>query len=355
MDSQRFETRAQQQAARLAGLLEMGFERVEGPVVTESCVLPDGRHSRAQSVLAMGTMVSVAALHASGGLLEDAIAAALERMQQLIIQLNRFDESSPVAHLNDSGSLRDAPPELLELLHRSAGMHRLSGGAFDITVQPVVDLLRARRADGYQDPPPGPELHDALSRVDARRVRVQGQTVRLECDGAGITLDGIAKGLIIDRMAAVLDTAGVHDYLINGGGDIRARGEGPAGGAWRVGVQDPDRQQECPDVVAMSSGAVATSGSYEIYFDREQIRHHIVEARTGMSPLECRSVTVRAPSAMHADALATAIFVMGPVQGRRLIESVPGCECFIVTRQRQQLRSSGWAGSVPTASQLQES
>jgi len=163
----------------------------------------------------------------------------------------------------------------------------------------------------------------------------------LEDDGVEITLDGIAKGYVVDRMAAVLEAHGARGYLVNGGGDIRTGGTRDGVQPWRVGVCDPEQTDAELDVLPLTDGAVATSGSYEIYFDRERTRHHIVTA-AGVSPGECLGVTVRAATAMLADALATAAFVAGPTAGIRLVESVPGCSCLVVDAHGAQHSSSSW-------------
>ena len=100
------------------------------------------------------------------------------------------------------------------------------------------------------------------------------------------------------------------------------------------------------DLIRITSGAVATSGSYEVYFDRERLAHHIVQGQTGRSPDHALSVTVTAATTMEADALATAVFVLGPDEGVRLINGLDGCECLIMDRQGKQIRSPGWSGSA---------
>lgn len=346
VDPVRFESESQQRAARLSALLEMGFECVEGPATTESVRLDDGRRLLSQAVPAMGTVVTITAVNVSEALIDDALGGAFARMHALIASLNRFDDASAVGALNRDGRLRAAPDELLLLLHRATGLHRLSGGAFDVTVQPLVDLLRDRAEQGLREPPPARELHEALARVDGHSLRLDGRHVELAGDGMGVTLDGIAKGFIVDRMAAELQSHGLVDFLVNAGGDIRAGGSNGDGQPWQVAVQDPDKGGEFPDVVAMDHGAIATSGSYEIFFNREQTLHHLVDSNAGPA-LDCRSVSVLAPSALQADALATALFVMGPRAGMRLLDSIPGCAALVVTREDQQLRSRGWPRALP--------
>lgn len=274
---------------------------------------------------------------------------AFAEMDRGIRLLNRFDDSSALGVLNSESRLADAPDELLEVMHRARGVHLLSHGAFDITVTPVIDAFRSHRDAGLPGLPDEAVLRAANDRVNAAGVNIEGRKVRLH-DGVEVTLDGIAKGYIVDSMATVLTAAGVAGYLVNGGGDVRAGGTRDGFSPWRVGVRDPANPGEELDVLSLDEGAVATSGSYEIYFDSERTRHHIVSSN-GSSPGECLSVTVRAPSTMLADALATAAFVAGPQAGARLVESVPGCSCLVVDAQGAQRPSSSWlpgaAGNGP--------
>jgi thiamine biosynthesis lipoprotein len=100
---------------------------------------------------------------------------------------------------------------------------------------------------------------------------------------------------------------------------------------------------------------VATSGSYEVYFDPDRLHHHIVEAGAGRSPTECTSVSVVAPTAMAADALATSVFIMGAARGVRFVDSLPGCACLIIDRNGEQLRSRSWRSAGPVNAEETES
>ena len=334
------ETDAARRARNLRALLDLGFACVEQPLTTESTPAGKGLWRLSQSLPAMGTVVALSVLDRSEDRGAEALAAAFAEMDRVIDLLNRFDDSSALGVLNSESRLHDAPNELLLVLHQARALHRRSGGAFDITVAPVIDAFRRHRDGGLPGLPDEAVLRAANERVDAAGVLVAGQRVRLR-DGVEVTLDGIAKGYIVDRIAALLTGSGVAGYLVNGGGDIRAGGTRDGTCPWRVGVRDPDSPDEELDVLSLGAGAVATSGSYEIYFDRERTRHHIVSSN-GASPSECRSVTVRAPSTMLADALATAAFVAGPRAGARLVESVSQCSCLVVDAQGLQHPSSRW-------------
>lgn len=331
---------AARRARNLSALLELGFECDEEPLSSETAAIGNGLWRVSQSLPAMGTVVTMSALDASEDRATEALATALAEMHRGIGLLNRFDDCSALGVLNAESRLADSPDELVEVMHRARGVHLLSSGAFDVTVTPVIDAFRAHRDAGLPGIPDAIELRVANERVNAAGVIIEGRKVRLH-DGVEVTLDGIAKGYIVDSMAAVLTASGVAGYLVNGGGDIRVGGTRDGVRPWRVGVRDPDNPGEELDVLPLLEGAVATSGSYEIYFDSERTRHHIVSS-DGTSPGECRSVTVRAPSTMLADALATAAFVAGPGAGDRLVESVPGCSCLIIDAHSTQRPSSSW-------------
>lgn len=349
-------------ARRMAVLEGLGFERVETSPVETECIRVGGGRFRTSAVRpSMGTLVSITAIHPSVGQAHDAMGRAFEEMDRVVDLLNRYDPASAVALLSTEGMMKLPPPELTRVVSLGRDYLELSGGAFDITVQPLVDLFRTgklSRPAGHRPPgrsangdPPHPstvpppteaEVREALELVDGRAVKVDSRSITLAKGGMGLTLDGIAKGYVVDLMARGLESGGIRDFLINAGGDIRTGGRREDGKPWRVAVQNPRKDGTYPDVLAVRAGAVATSGSYEIYFDGERTRHHIVSGRTGSSPQPTQSVTVIAPTTVAADALATAVFVMGPESGLRLIDSLPDCACFIIDEADRQFRSRKW-------------
>ncbi|UCC82642.1 MAG: FAD:protein FMN transferase [Gemmatimonadota bacterium] len=330
-------------ARKLSALAELGLERVEDHAVASDAVRVDRRtHKVTGGRPAMGTYVSISALARSRERAEQAIGSAFQEMDRLVKLLNRFDGASAVTCLNQQGRLRDAPPEVSTVIERSLHYHEICAGAFDISVKPLLDLFQKDPSGATGDEPDRRELASALELVGSRDIEMTGRTIGFRKAGMGITLDGIAKGYIVDRMAAVLSKHRVTDYLINAGGDIRAAGTKEKRRPWTVAVQDPAKAGDFPDVVHLRDACVATSGSYEIYFDRERLFHHLVSSRTGRSPNLNTSVSVIAPTTMAADALATSVFVMDPHEAVGFVESLPRCECLIIDKDGYQRRSSGW-------------
>lgn len=331
----------------LSRLLELGFERSPQPAPATDVVRVDRRTVRVTAARpAMGTLVTITTLSRSRERAEGAIGRAFEEMHRLIGILSRFEVDSALSVLNGAGRLAAPPPELLEVLDRALGYHRATRGVFDISVWPVLELFGVRLGGAAPAPPTDSEVAEALTRVGADQVSASRREVRFGRDGMAVTVDGIAKGYIVDRMARVLERRRVRRYLIDAGGDIRASGRKEGGRPWSVGVRDPWRAGELPDRIALARGAVATSGSYERYFDPERRYHHIVEPGAGRSPVESASVTVVAPDAMAADALATTLFVLSPPDALAFLDTQPGCECLIIDRHGHTHRSRGWRSAA---------
>lgn len=291
---------------------------------------------------AMGTRVAVSVIGGSRDRLETAVGGAFEEMDRLIAMFTRYESASAVSVLNDAGRLHRPPPELTALLRRAGHFHRRTRGAFDVSVAPLVDLFQRRPAI-----PTRAEIAEARAVVGADRIRATDREVRLERSGMRVTLDGIAKGSIVDAMAAVLERHRVRRYLVDGGGDIRTRGRAGGRRPWTVAVRDPAGTPAPLDVVRPGNGALATSGGYERYHGGDPRFHHLVDGASGRSPGLTASVTVRAPTATDADALATAVFVLGPEPGLQLIDSLAGCACLIQDRDGRRLTSRGWTSAPP--------
>jgi thiamine biosynthesis lipoprotein len=332
---------------KLSGLLGAGLASASFiPATAEAVKFNRELHKVSKTELAMGTFVSMTLFHSSRDKAEEAMGQAFQEMDRLTRLMSRFDNATAVGLLNSEGILKDVPPEVAQVVISALDYHRLSGGAFDISVKPVVDLFKKNFVNGNNRPPSEKEFRKALGLVGADKIELQGRTIRLKKPGMGITLDGIAKGYIVDRASKVLSKHEIRDHLINAGGDIRTMGTPGQKKQWTVAIQDPQKKKHYPDVIHMSEGAIATSGNYEVYFDREKMFHHIVDPRTGLSPELSTSVSVIARTAMDADAMSTTSFVMDPMQATRLIESLPKCECLVIAKGGKKFKSSGWRSTA---------
>ena len=324
------------------GLVLAPQAAMAGLTVDSSSSKTVGGFKVSRTEFTMGTYVTITAVHASRTRAENEIGMAFAEIERLRRIFDRFDSSTPLAVLNDQGRLTGAPEELNAVVAQAKRYHSLTSGSFDMTVQPVVELLSAHRTMSGKSELSEKEVRDILALVDSDSVRVSGRNISLAKSGMGVTLDGIGKGYIVDRASDLLAAAGIKNHLINAGGDIRTRGERAPGKPWKVAVEDPNKKGNYPAVLTLRDGAVATSGGYEVFYDRKGTRHHVVNPATGISPLQSVSVSVLAGSVMEADALSTAAFVKTPKQGLALIGSLPGRECMIVGNSGRILQSGHW-------------
>ncbi|MCA9176947.1 MAG: FAD:protein FMN transferase, partial [Planctomycetales bacterium] len=254
-------------------------------------------------------------------LFDDAFAL----LDELENQLSLYRPESDLSRLNRTGALDSAGRHLLAVLGESARMSRATQGAFDVTIQP---LWRA-----YADQPTLPTaelLAAARAKVDYRRVQVTGRSVRL-APGAEVTLNGIAQGYALDRVRELLRSRGVINALIDTG-ELGALGV-KDGSPWRTGIQHPVVEDALAAVTPMDHRCIATSGDYATTFTADRRLHHLLDPRTGVSPPELSSVTVVAPTGVLADALSTAVFVLGPERGLKLVSATPDADAMLIAKQ----------------------
>ncbi|MBN2062151.1 MAG: FAD:protein FMN transferase [Deltaproteobacteria bacterium] len=295
---------------------------------------------------AMGTSVSMTLLHSSRDKAEKAMELAFDEIIRLSSLMNRFDERTSIAYLNSNGMLNDILPEIWDVISSSIRYYRLTNGAFDISVKPIIDLFLEKLTEEHKPFPSEAELEEAISKVGLEKVEISGTRIIFKKPGMGITLDGIAKGYILDKVSKFLLSHNIENHLINAGGDIRVKGTRLDGKPWTIAIQDPTKKQQHKDIIHLTDAAVATSGNYEVYYDHEKMFHHIVNPKNGLSSYTNSSVSVIAPSATEADALSTSVFVMDPADGRKLIDSLPGCESLIISRTNRKIRSRGWKSAT---------
>jgi thiamine biosynthesis lipoprotein len=290
----------------------------------------------------MGTVVSITVYDTSRQRAEEAQERAFRAMQKASSVFDRFDSASHISHLNETGRLRDVPPGLGYVFRASSQLHQASRGMFDVTVLPLLRVYKHSLREGGE-PPAWREVREAASRTGFEGVRMSSREIRLVQPGMQVTLDGIAKGYIVDLAADTLRSHDVSCALINAGGDIRAVGS-KGGVPWRIGVKDPGGRQRYLRTLHLSDMAVATSGSYENYFDPRARHNHLIDRDQASSPRRTVSATAVASSAMLADGLSTAFFVLEPKQAIALAESFRDVEAAILARGGRTFVSSGWAG-----------
>ena len=288
----------------------------------------------------MDTFVTITVYAPDEEKADSAIGAAFDRMEEIEKVASIFDEEAQAFQLNRDGYLEAPSEDLRQLITKSLEYGRLTDGAFDITVQPLLELWGTGL---WQEPQEVQErrINETLALVGGDKVSVEKSKIFFTEAGMKITLGGIAKGYAVDEALKVIKQMGIKHALVNAGGDLATLGSKPEGEPWLIALVNPDDLTQSLANFTIAGEALATSGNYERYFDPEREAHHIINPKTGYSAQECISATVIAPNATQADALSTSIFVMGPEAGVALVESLSNVECLIVSADRTIYVSSG--------------
>ena len=289
--------------------------------------------------VALGSKVSVSAIHdkldiAVGGI--DAAFAELERIESV---MSIYRPESQLSQLNRTGQLERADQSLLEVLSFAASISGASGGAFDVTVQPLWQLYA--NGERQQQLPSDAEIALAREQVDWTNVELSGESIRLRRSGAAVTLNGIAQGYAADRALAAMRAQGIEHALMDTG-EIAPIGRGRTGNRWSVGIQHPRKAEAMIAVAQLDGRCLATSGDYATTFSTDRRFNHLFDPKTGKSPIGLMSVSVVAPTAMEADALSTACFVLGKERAKRLIESRERCDAFFVASDGSAAKTPGF-------------
>ncbi len=265
------------------------------------------------------------------------IRQVLERVDR---RMSTYKPESEVSRFNASRETGWFPvsAETARVVAKALEVWRESGGAFDITVAPLVDLWGFGPRLVPERVPSGAEIGAALARTGSRHlaVRPDPPALRKELPELEIDLSAIAKGYAVDAVAAWLEKRGFHDYLVELGGEVRVSGQRPGGRPWRVAVERG--AQGRAGVLELTSGAVATSGDYRNWFELDGVRYsHEIDPRTGrpVGP-GLVQVTVLAPTCMEADAWATALMVAGPREGPSLARHL-GLQALFLHRRGEAL------------------
>jgi len=285
----------------------------------------------------MGTRVNLNLISRDWESADLAAETCLTEMAGLEKILSRHLSSSQLSRLNQEGSLSDPHPALRDLITQSKELSGLSQGGFDITIKPLQDLYRETTGNPARE-----QIQQALALVDYQKLILEESRIGLLAAGMAITLDGIAKGYIVDKGVELLQVAGFKDVLVEAGGDLTASGERAENTPWRIGLQDPRRELgEILTRVELRDRSLATSGDYLQSYTMDLSSHHILDPRTGFSPPDFSSVSVSAPSASLADGLATTMMVLGE-GGLDLIEDLAGCEAYAVRKDGQIRKTAGF-------------
>ena len=276
----------------------------------------------------LDTVVSISIYDES---MTDELEAAMKLCQKYDELFSPSNENSDVYKMNHRAENVYTPePEVLDVIETALEYARISDGAYDITIAPVVSLW-----DFKSEAPRVPsdsELAEAVSKVDYRNVHIEGETLVFANDDVQIDLGGIAKGYIADKIAEYLVESGVESALINLGGNVLCVGTKPSGKNFNIAIEDPLVDGSVIGTVEIDGLSVVSSGTYERYFENDGKRyHHILDPKTGY-PYEngLAQTSIIGPSSCICDALSTTCFALGGEKGMELIDSMEGYYAIFV-------------------------
>ena len=297
--------------------------------------------------IALGTYNSITAFgHADEKTLEE----ATDRVIALDQKLSVFRQDSEIAMLSRTAGqgLQQISPDTFFILKHAAALSKASAGAFDVTLRPVIQLWGIGKKGNFI--PEITQIRSLLQLVDYNDILLDEThcSAALARPGQAIDLGGIAKGYAADEVLRILLSGGVHSALVNLGGNIVVIGTRPDGQPWQIGVQNPLAPRgEFFAKLAVKDKTVVTSACNERFFVKDGILyHHILDPKTGMPAKNgLLSVTAVCDRSIDADALTTAVFVLGPDKGTELLRDF-GAQAVFVTDKNQIFATDGLAGAL---------
>lgn len=266
---------------------------------------------------------------------ERAVREAFGEIKRIEDLLSSFKEGNIIAKINSSGAEEVIVDEdTFYVLSKAKYFYEISGGAFDITVLPLLELWGFHGRNYFV--PSQDEIKSAVENAGSDKVVLDKEkvSVRLLKEGMKIDLGGIAKGYAVDRAVFILKKNGVKNAVVDAGGDIYCLGVKSKNKKWSIGIRDPLHKNRIIERLELLDMAVATSGNYENFFEKREKRYsHIINPKTGEpAQNDLASVTIIADDCLSADALATAVMVLGKRKGIELIKTSPKTRAIIITK-----------------------
>lgn len=289
----------------------------------------------------LGTVVEIQVRDADDKKAEDAISKAFAEMKRIEDLFTTFDNKSPVSRINNSAdTIINVESEIYNLIVICDSITKLSNGCFDVSLNNII------RVWGFDSDnrhiPEASVIDSALKLSGWKDVKLFGENKIFKQRKVELNFGAIAKGYAVDKAINILRKSGIKQALVNAGGEVSVIGNN-----WIVGIQHPDEINSIIKRIKLNGYTVATSGDYEQYFEVDGVRyHHILDPETGYPSKGLQSVTIINKSNAFADALATAVFVMGEEKGMKLIESLDDTEVMIIDERGRISYSTGFENYI---------
>lgn len=293
----------------------------------------------------LGAYVTIQCFYETGKDIAAAINQCWKRMDEIQHHMNAYAPTGDLAEINRSGfyGVR-VGPQVYQLLKDSVNLSRVTEGAFDVTVFPLVEFWRNAAQQGRI--PSKAAVAAAKSKVGYQGLRFEEpDRIMLATEEMKVDLGGIVSGYACDEMCAILEAEGIRNFLIDTGGEILCRGQNKGRSPWLIGIQDPQNKARLLKTVELKDSCVSTSGNYEKFYTIEGVRFsHIIDPLSGYPQKEVISATVIAKTATQADALSTALCVVGSKKAVALLRRLDSVEAMIIERKNGRLSTSQTRG-----------
>jgi FAD:protein FMN transferase len=289
----------------------------------------------------MGTAIHVELWHTNKLAAEKNIQRVITEMYRIDSLMSPFKKNSELSLINQQAAKHPVKisTELFNLIQKSINISKLSNGAFDITFSSIGQLYDYRK----KITPTKKEINRNLKKINYKNIKLNrnNKTIYFTQAGTRIDLGGIAKGHAVDNAIKILLKNGITQAMVSAGGDTRIIGD-KGGRPWYVGIRHPRDKNKSAVILPLSQTAISTSGDYERYFIKDNVRHHhIIKPATGDSARELRSVSILGSDSTTVDALSTTVFILGLNKGMKLISSLPNTEAIIIDNNGSMHYSTG--------------
>ena len=275
----------------------------------------------------MGTLLTITAWGADTAVILVAIHAARDsvRLVDSLMSVYRPESDISTVNRNAGGSPIRVAAQTMHVLRRAHDFWRISGGAFDPTVGPLVDAWGFRGDTGRVPTAAALDSLRGLIGFQAVQIDSAASTVRLSRAGMLLDLGGIAKGYALDLGRSAMRNAAITGGMLDLGGNVLVFGHPPTGGTWKIGIRHPRSGSALLGMLALDSGAVATSGDYEHFYEIDGVRYaHLLDPRTGAPSRGIVAATAIGPAGQWSDGLSATLFLSGASRGVSIADSLRG-------------------------------
>lgn len=274
----------------------------------------------------MGTTYNIKYIAAEGQPSPQDLQVEIDRLlEEVNDQMSTYRKDSELSRFNQSESLEafEVSPQTATVVKEAIRLNGLTLGALDVTVGPLVNLWGFGPEARPEVVPTDAELSERKAMTGIQHLTADGNMLKKDIPNLYVDLSTIAKGWGVDVVADYIQSQGILNYMVEVGGEMRLKGLNREGVAWRIAIEKPSvEERSIQEIIEPGDMAVATSGDYRNYFERDGVRYsHIINPATG-KPINHKvvSVTVLDASSMTADGLATGLMVLGEEQGMKIAE-----------------------------------